>query len=71
MHIVLACMIYHVGMSEGCGPAAVNKIEPNKWKLGTVGRPLVGMEMKIHNPDEQGEGEVNKWMIRWISTSHA
>ena len=51
--------MYDVGMSEGCGPVSTNKLEPNKWKLGTVGRPFVGMEMKIHNPDEQGEGEVN------------
>ena len=50
--------MYHVGMSEGCGPVSTNKLEPNNWKLGTVGRPFVGMEMKIHNPDEQGEGEV-------------
>ena len=46
------------GMSECSGPGSTNTIE--EWRLGSVGKQMVGSRMKIHNPDEYGEGEVKK-----------
>ena len=45
------------GMSENTGPSNCNTLAD--WKLGTVGKNLCGTKVKIFNPDEQGEGEVN------------
>ena len=44
------------GMSENTGPATANSIV--EWKLGSVGKAVCGTKVKIHNPDESGEGEV-------------
>lgn len=44
------------GMTETSGGATFSNII--KFKLDTCGFPLPGTEMKIHNPDENGEGEV-------------
>ncbi|KAM7351778.1 long-chain-fatty-acid--CoA ligase heimdall-like [Cochliomyia hominivorax] len=43
------------GMSETSGAVAYNFERPN---LKTVGRPIEGVEIKIDNPNEQGEGEI-------------
>lgn len=45
------------GMSEDSGPAAVNTIKD--WRLGSVGKAMVGTKIKIDKPDEKGEGEVS------------
>lgn len=44
------------GMSENTGPASFNTI--TDWRLGSVGKPLLGTKMKLDNVDENGEGEV-------------
>lgn len=44
------------GISE-CAPLV--SCNRNKWqKKGSVGMPIVGEEVKIENPDENGEGEI-------------
>lgn len=48
------CEIY--GMSECCGPQSITS--PETRRSGSAGVCLPGAEMKIHNPDETGEGEV-------------
>lgn len=46
------------GMSESVGPISVATIDT--WRLGSVGRCLGGVHLKIDNPDENGEGEVSQ-----------
>ena len=47
----LGIVIYEVyGQSEDCGPTTFNV--PGAVKLGTVGRPLPGLELKIATDDE-------------------
>jgi long-chain-fatty-acid--CoA ligase ACSBG len=50
------------GMSELTGPGTTttyNTFVPNYWKLGSIGKPYIGTEVKIDNPDPvTGEGEV-------------
>ena len=53
-----ACKFLHIGMSEACGLITTNLIKPGEWKLGTVGHPFIGIEVKLANTNEQGEGEV-------------
>ena len=46
------------GMTE-CSPViSMNRFEPGGLMFGTVGIPIPGMEVKILEPDEQGEGEI-------------
>ncbi|ESO88299.1 hypothetical protein LOTGIDRAFT_234625 [Lottia gigantea] len=44
------------GLSECTGPHTVNYEE--KRKIGSVGSCLPGLQMKIDNPDEDGNGEI-------------
>lgn len=44
------------GMSECTGPHSANL--PSAFSTGTCGRPLPGMQMRLHNPDAAGVGEV-------------
>ena len=47
-------------MSEGTGPVTTTEIvSGNGMRLGSIGKPYKGMEVKIDNPDSNGEGEVN------------
>ena len=48
------------GMSEATGPIISNLFIPGKWKLGSVGKidPVLGVELKLHNKDQDGQGEV-------------
>lgn len=47
-------------MTEGTGPeTATTRFLPDYWKLGSVGKVFVGMEIKLDNPDPKtGDGEV-------------
>ncbi len=45
------------GMSENSGPQSFNMI--NNWRLGSVGHSMKGTQLKIDQPDENGEGEVS------------
>lgn len=51
---------YDVGMSEGTGPGTTMSIVgDNRYKLGTIGKPYAGVELRIDCPDKNtGEGEV-------------
>ncbi|EGD73701.1 AMP dependent ligase [Salpingoeca rosetta] len=44
------------GMSENTGPQSLNI--PGKHRTGSVGLPLAGTELKIHEPDQDGNGEI-------------
>ena len=44
------------GLTETSGAATVTRFEDNK--IGSVGTPLNGVEVKIDQPNEEGTGEV-------------
>ena len=48
-------------MSEGCGPVMTNLIQSGSWVVGSVGKPLVGMEVKLDFSTSSipNEGEVS------------
>ena len=46
------------GMTEASPFIAVNRPEPGMNRFGTVGLPGPGVEIKLHNPNENGEGEI-------------
>ena len=46
-------------MSELTGPGTTNTL--SELKIGSIGKPFVGFEVKIDQPDPKtGEGEVNE-----------
>ena len=55
------------GMSECTGPHTFNL--PNAWKITSVGKPMLGVRVKIDQPDENGEGEVGR-LIRACSAKY-
>ncbi len=44
------------GLTETCGAATVTRFEDNK--VGSVGTPLKGVEVKINQPNDDGVGEI-------------
>lgn len=44
------------GMSESCGPHLMNL--ENHFRIGSVGPPLPGLEVRLDNADKDGVGEV-------------
>ena len=46
------------GMSEGTVAQCLSTI--SDWCLGSVGRCINSVYLKINNPDEDGEGEMNR-----------
>ena len=46
------------GMSESTGSHTMNLMGGGRWRVGSAGQALVGTEIKIHCPDENGDGEV-------------
>ncbi len=44
------------GLTETAGSATVTRFEDNK--IGSVGTPLKGVEIRIHEPNQEGVGEV-------------
>ncbi len=53
------------GMSESSGPQTMNFLRPETWKVCSCGKTIVGVGMKIDNPDEDGNGEVRKGVEEW------
>lgn len=47
------------GMSESSGPHTMNLMQPDGWKVGSCGKPLKGVQLKIADQDENEEGEVS------------
>ena len=45
------------GMSESTGPHTFNT--PESWRVGSVGKTMLGVKVKIDTPDEKGDGEVS------------
>ncbi len=46
------------GMTETAPFISVNRFEPGLNRFGTVGMAVPGVEIKIDNPNEDGEGEI-------------
>lgn len=46
------------GMTETSPVVTVNRFEPGLHRVGTVGLPLPGVKLRIKNPNETGEGEI-------------
>ncbi|CAN9500311.1 unnamed protein product [Ophioblennius macclurei] len=47
------------GMSESTGPHTISR--PNAFKLTSCGKEILGCKTKLHNPDEEGNGEICFW----------
>ena len=56
---ILYLIVFHVGMSESTGPHTLNVMSEGRWRVGSVGPRIKGVQLKIDKPDENGEGEVN------------
>lgn len=46
------------GQTETSPVVAFNRFEPGGFRFGTVGIPAPGVEVRIANPDETGQGEI-------------
>ena len=46
------------GLTETSPVISFNRFEPGGYKVGTVGIPISGIELKIEEPDEEGRGEI-------------
>ena len=46
------------GLTETSPVVSFNRFEPGGVRFGTVGIPIPGVEVKIENADENGEGEI-------------
>jgi long-chain acyl-CoA synthetase len=46
------------GMTETAPLITINRYEPGLNRFGTVGMTIPGIEVRIDEPDEQGEGEI-------------
>ena len=46
------------GMTETAPSISINRFQPGLYNYETVGLPVPGIEVKIHEPDESGEGEI-------------
>ena len=46
------------GMTETSPVVSINRFQPGLQRYGTVGLPLPGVKVKIHEPNEDGEGEI-------------
>ncbi|KAA3624995.1 MAG: long-chain fatty acid--CoA ligase [Bacteroidetes bacterium] len=46
------------GMTETSPYISTNRFEPGMNRFDTVGMPVAGIELKINEPDENGEGEI-------------
>ena len=46
------------GLTESSGCLTLNLIHHGGWRVGSCGKPIKGVQLKISNADENGEGEV-------------
>ncbi|MEO1627084.1 MAG: long-chain fatty acid--CoA ligase, partial [Bacteroidota bacterium] len=46
------------GLTETSPVLTFNRFEPGGVRFGTVGIPIPGVELKIHEADEEGQGEI-------------
>ena len=57
---VCVCVCVHAGMTEGTGLIATNVIKPRWWRIGSVGKPLSGVRVRIDKPTPAtGIGQVH------------
>ena len=47
------------GQSESSGCLTLNLMQRDGWKVESCGKPIEGVQLKIFNPDKNGEGEVS------------
>ena len=47
------------GLNECSGPHTLNLIQQDGWRVGSCGKTIKGVQLKINKPDENGEGEVS------------
>ena len=47
------------GQSESSGCLTLNLMQQDGWKVESCGKPIKGVQLKIFNPDKNGEGEVS------------
>ncbi|TMS20272.1 Long-chain-fatty-acid--CoA ligase ACSBG2 [Larimichthys crocea] len=47
------------GMSESTGPHTISL--PDAFRLTSCGKEIIGCKTKLHNPDEEGNGEICFW----------
>ena len=47
------------GQSESSGCLTLNLIKQDGWKVESCGKLIKGVQLKIFNSDENGEGEVS------------
>ena len=47
------------GLSECSGLHTMNLIQQDRWRVGSCGKPIKGVHLKILDPNENGEGEVS------------
>jgi len=48
------------GMSECTGPHTLNVKNSKTWRTGSCGKCISGVEIKIDNPDDHGDGEASE-----------
>ena len=66
---LLLILPFVVGMSESSGPQTFNVSSTRgKWKTGSCGPLVPGAHLKIHEPDENGEGEVSLCKYNVLTT---
>ena len=49
----------------------LNLIQPDGWKLGSCGKTIMGVQIKILEPNENGEGQVSgRWQSHKVVVKH-
>ena len=46
------------GMSESCGAHCVNQSTEDHWRMGSAGKNIMAVSTKLHDTDDNEEGEV-------------
>ena len=47
------------GMSKSIGPQALSLKSSTRWRTGSYGKSMNGVETRINKPGENGDGEVS------------
>ena len=45
-------------MSESCGAHCVNQSTEDHWRVGSAGKNIMAVSTKLHDTDDNEEGEV-------------
>ncbi len=55
-------LLDYLGMSESSGPQSTNVMSEGRWKVGSVGPVIKDVKLKIDKPEQNGDGEVCKFI---------